>query len=215
MEKILICIGRAFGSGGHKVGQLLSSELKIPYYDDEILMMAAQRGKMDLKEMLRYDEKKHNDYFYTINFRGNEHAKKGVPAAETLFRLQSEIIGKLAEQGSGIFIGRCADHILRKSGYPVLSAFITAPAEYRIRRVMLRNRIDWPAAKRSVKKKDKDRQGYYEYHTGRVWGAPESYDLYFDSSRLELTEIADRILSALAKGQASFADSKEAQNNKE
>lgn len=199
MEKILICIGREYGSGGHKVGQIISSELKIPYYDDEILMMAAKRGKMDFKEMLHYDEKKHNDYFYTINFKGNEYAQKGVPAAEALFQLQSETIRKLAKEGSGVFIGRCADHVLRESGYPVISVFIAAPLEYRIQRVMMRSWIDWPMAKRSIKKKDKQRKTYYEYHTGRIWGDPDSYDLYFDSSKFELIEIADRILLALSE----------------
>lgn len=204
MEKILICIGREFGSGGHKVGQMISSERKIPYYDDEILLMAAQRGNLELKEMAHYDEKRHNDYFYTMNFKGNIHAKKGIPTAETLFFLQSEIIKKLAESGSGVFVGRCADWVLKESGYPALSVFIAAPRKARIERVMAREGLLYLRAKRTVKRKDRERRRYYERHTGRSWGKPESYDLYFDSSETSLVEIVDRILAALP-GEQEFS----------
>lgn len=193
----MICIGREFGSGGHKVGQMISSERKIPYYDDEILLMAAQRGNLELKEMAHYDERMHNDYFYTMNFKGNIHAKKGIPTAETLFCLQSEIIKKLAESGNGVFVGRCADWVLKESGYPVLSIFIAAPLEARIQRVMAREGLRYLRAKRTVKRKDRERRRYYERHTGRSWGKPESYDMYFDSSETPLVEIVDRILAVL------------------
>lgn len=97
MEYSLISIGRQFGSGGHKVGQLIADELRIPYYDKELLTLAAERGALPEQKLAKYDEKKHNNYFYELNYRGNEHAHKGIPTAEALFELQSDIIRKLAE----------------------------------------------------------------------------------------------------------------------
>ncbi len=203
MEYSLISIGRQFGSGGHKVGQIIADELGLPYYDKELLTLAAERGSLPEKRLAKFDEKKHNDYFYELNYRGNENAHKGIPTAEALFQLQSEIIRKLAEKGKGVFIGRCADYILEESDFPVVSVFIAAPLENRIQRVMERDGLTKRMAESIIKKKDKMRKHYYESHTGQKWGDPKSYDLYFDSSKVSLSGIAQQIISELAAEQTT------------
>ncbi len=197
MEYSLISIGRQFGSGGHKVGQLIADELGLPYYDKELLTMAARRGSLSEKKVARFDEKKHNDYFYEVNYRGNENVHKGIPTAQALFELQSQIICKLAEGKKGVFVGRCADYILEESNFPVLSVFIAAPLEARIKRVMERDKLTRRTAESLIKKTDKKRKHYYESHTGQQWGDPRSYDLYFDSSKLSLAAIARQIILEL------------------
>ena len=201
MNYSLVSIGRQFGSGGHKVGQIIADELGLPYYDKELLTLAAERGSLSEKRLAKFDEKKHNDYFYELNYCGNENAHKGIPTAEALFHLQSEIIRKLAESGKGVFIGRCADYILEESDFPVLSVFIAAPLETRIRRVMERDGLSKRTAENIIKKKDKMRKHYYESHTGQKWGDPKSYDLYFDSSKVSLSGIAKQIISELSAEQ--------------
>ena len=64
MEYSLISIGRQFGSGGHKVGQLIADELGLPYYDKELLTMAARRGSLSEKKVERLEDKKQKDYKY-------------------------------------------------------------------------------------------------------------------------------------------------------
>ncbi len=203
MEYSLISIGRQFGSGGHKVGQLIADELRIPYYDKELLTLAAERGALPEQKLAKYDEKKHNNYFYELNYRGNENAHKGIPTAEALFELQSDIIRKLAESGKGVFVGRCADYVLEESDFPVLSVFIAAPLEARIKRVMERDGVTKWVAESLIKKKDKMRKHYYETHTGQKWGDPKSYDLYFDSSKASLTSIAQQIILELSAEQTT------------
>lgn len=203
MEYSLVSIGRQFGSGGHKVGQLIADELGLPYYDKELLTLAAERGSLSEKKLAKFDEKKHNDYFYELNYRGNENAHKGIPTAEALFQLQSEIIRKLAKEGKGVFIGRCADYVLEESDFPVLSVFVAAPLEARIHRVMERDGLTKRMAETIIKKKDKMRKHYYESHTGQKWGDPKSYDLYFDSSKISLSGIAQQIISELSAEQTT------------
>lgn len=85
MEHTVITIGREFGSGGHKVGQLLSAKLQIPYYDHELLMLSAKRGGLDEKKLEKFDEKKHNPYLYEVSYEGNQNVKRGVSVQEALF----------------------------------------------------------------------------------------------------------------------------------
>ena len=40
--KVVYTIGRQFGSGGRQVGKALAKKLGIPYYDKELLAIAAK-----------------------------------------------------------------------------------------------------------------------------------------------------------------------------
>ena len=100
---------------------------------------------------------------------------------ESLFQIQSDAIRKVAEQGSCILVGRCADYILRD--YPnSFHLFITASLEDRIRRVMEYLNVSEKEAGDALNKADKARASYYNYYTEKTWGAAESYDLCINSS---------------------------------
>ena len=43
-EYPVITISRQYGSGGREVGQLLAKRLGIPYYDNELITLAAQES---------------------------------------------------------------------------------------------------------------------------------------------------------------------------
>lgn len=198
-RKIFITIGREFGSGGHKIGQMLADLLGIAYYDNELILLAARKGEMLAEKLERYDEKKTNPFLYEINYGGNENVTKGKSMEETLFELQSAVILELAEQKSAVFVGRCADYVLKKAGYRnVLSVFISAPLDYRIARTKAIEELDEKTVRTMTKKKDARRRKYYELHTGKKWGAPESYDLFFDSSDFgSLYEVAESLYQKL------------------
>ena len=42
-NKVIVTIGREFGSGGHEVGKRLATELGIKFYDNEFISMAVQK----------------------------------------------------------------------------------------------------------------------------------------------------------------------------
>ena len=132
MEKrVVITIGRKFGSGGHVVGELLATALQIPYYNNELINLAAKRGELDKKDMEKFDEKKSNPFLFEGNFAGNQYAPKGEPMEDVLFKLQSDVIKNIANKSDAVIIGRCADFVLEeKDGYlpeiNVLSVFITS-----------------------------------------------------------------------------------------
>lgn len=197
MEHHMITIGREFGSGGHKVGQILSQKLNMAYYDNELITLAAKRGALEEERLSKFDEKKHHPYFYEINYDGNENVMKGESISDTLYQLQKDVILDIASKQNAIIVGRCADFILKSAGIPTLSIFIAAPVEERIHRTMAIQGLDEKTVIALTKKKEKTRRSYYERHTKQKWGSPENYDMYFYTENYkDLNEIADRIAEA-------------------
>ena len=121
---------------------------------------------------------------------GDRHVPKGAALSEALFKLQGDVIRHISKKTDAVIIGRCADDILRKkTDAKVLSVFVSAPMEACIRRKMEQKQITEKEAETLIKKVNKDRRKYYEFHTGKDWSAPESYDIYLDSSRQSMEEM--------------------------
>ena len=115
---------------------------------------------------------------------------------ESLFKFQSDAIMKAADENSCVFVGRCADYVLRERK-DVVNVFISASMDFRIKQVMAKRKIDFPAARKFIEQIESTRASFYNYYTGKKWGHAESYDLCIDASVLgiQATEkfIADYI----------------------
>lgn len=185
MNKVMITIGRQFGSGGHKIGEYLASRLGLPYYDDELILLAAQRGDLQVEHVQELDEMIQNPFSYGEQGVGVEDTIE-----ETLFQLQQEVIVQLAQkEKSALFVGRCADEALRRAGFRVLSVFIAAPLPQRIARTRRIQGFSEEECRELAMRKDAARKAYYEKHTARKWGVPGSYDLYYDTSENDIAYI--------------------------
>ena len=192
MEHTVICLSRQSGSGGREVGRRLAKRLNIPFYDYELIELAAEKGGIQLERLEKVDERKTNPWLYRSLYEGNGSVvTRGGSPNDTLFWLQSEVVREKAKEGSCIFVGRCAGYILRKAGIPHHSVFICAPWEDRIRRAGMREQLDEKSAAAYVSKVDKQRKGYTEYYTGESWGKPEDYELCVNSSVLGLDGTAE------------------------
>jgi cytidylate kinase len=106
---------------------------------------------------------------------------------ETFFKIQSDVIRKLAAEKSCLFVGRCADYILRD--HPrCINVFITADEEDRVKRVARDQKLTAEKALEVIEKTDKKRAEYYNYYSNKVWGAAGSYHLCINSSVLGIDE---------------------------
>ncbi|MBQ6635335.1 MAG: cytidylate kinase-like family protein [Lachnospiraceae bacterium] len=184
MGKVVITIGRQFGSGGHKIGEYLSNRLGLSYYDNELILLAAQRGDLKIEHVEEMDEMIQNPFLFEQQETVVEDSME-----ETIFQLQQEVIRQIAEKEDAVFVGRCADEALRKAGYRVLSIFISAPLSQRIARTCRLQGISREECEVLTERKDSSRKAYYEKHTGRKWGVPENYDLYYDTSQNDIAYI--------------------------
>ena len=195
MKKYFITIGRQLGSGGKRIGSQLSERLGIPCYDKELIQLASQESGLGREFFEKIDEKSSfsflGKYFgFRSGFMGYE--ETNYLCNETLFKIQSDIIRELAEKESGIFIGRCADYILRD--FPdCMKVFITADRKDRIRQIMQDEELTEKEAQIRIEQCDKKRSSYYNYYSNKVWGMASSYDLCFNSSFLSIDEITGLI----------------------
>ena len=105
------------------------------------------------------------------------------PINDKLFVLQSGIIEELAKSNSCVFIGRCADFVLRDFDN-VVRVFIYADINKRAEEVAYRNNIPLNEAKNLAIKLDKKRANYYGYYTSKKWGRSENYDLMIDTTKI-------------------------------
>lgn len=192
MKKIIITIGRQFGSGGKSVADALGKRLGIPVYDSELIAKAAQDSGFSAELFVQSDEKKR---FFSLSsmFAGNYSDTENYMSDKGLFKMQSETIRKIAENGSAIIVGRCSDYILREMDN-VLDVFLTCPAEERIERVAERLSISREKAADVIERQDRTRADYYNYYTFGNWGVASTYDLCLDSSKLGIDGTADFII---------------------
>lgn len=190
MKHIVINIGRQFGCGGLEVARVLGQKLGIPVYDNELITKAAQESGFSAALFKESDETRTSFSFrnwFGVN-SSNDYTSQG-----GLFKIQSDTIKSIAEQGSAIIVGRCADYILR-GNKNTLNVFLTASEESRIERISRREGISTEKAEEMLKKKDKERADYYNYYTFGNWGVASTYDLCLDSSKIGIEGTADLII---------------------
>lgn len=200
-SKLVITIERQYGSGGRIVGKRLAEELGIPYYDDEILSMTAEKSAVGERYFRLADEKAGNNLLRKI-VRSMRHlptdgpkTEGDVTSPENLFRFQSEVIRELAETESCVIIGRCADFILEAAGKEdLVKIFVYADIPTCVRRTMeVDGILDTKEALAKLNKITKQRREYHKYFTGKEWEDVNNYDLPINSTKLELDQIVEMI----------------------
>ena len=199
---LIINIGRQLGSGGRAIGHILAEELELDYFDKELLSIAARESGFAPEIFERSDEQKgfFQSFFDHVApmFGHAADFYQSQISDENLFRLQSEAIRKAAAEGrGGIFIGRCADYVLRD--YPnCLNIFISADAAERIEAIVKREHVSPEEARKLMQRGDDNRRTYYNYYASGQWGVAATYDLCINSSRLGIEGTAAFILNYIS-----------------
>lgn len=200
-ENIIITVGRQIGSGGGIIARIIAEKFGCGLYDKELLNLAAKESGFSEKFFEQNDEQKgffrslfhlHTPYGPDNSFYNNKFSQ------ESLFQFQSDAIRKAADSGRCVFVGRCADYVLRDRKN-VLDIFITASMDQRIQAVCKRNGCDRAKARKIITEGEHSRSSYYNYYTGKKWGHGESYDLCIDSSILGTEATADFIIEFIKK----------------
>lgn len=197
-NRIIITIGRQFGGGGKGVAEALGRKLGIPVYDSELIKKAAQESGFSAEVFVEKDEKRSFFSLASIFSGTLSSAQDNYMSESQLFRIQSEAIMKIAEQGSAIIVGRCSDYILRERK-DTLDVFLTSPESVRAERVSQRAGISIEKAMEMIERNDKTRSEYYNYFTFGNWGVASTYDLCLDSSILGIEGTADFIIDFARK----------------
>ncbi len=193
----VITIAREYGSGGRLIGQKLAELLNIPFYDKEIISLAAEQSGLSEDFMRQHDQKKHPMSFMHNIYVSN----KSLPINEQIFQAQCQVIRDVAAKSSCVIVGRCADHVLAENPL-CIKVFIQAPQEEKIQRIVqeYQENIADPAA--YAAKIDKERAAHYNFFTLEKWGARKNYHLIINSTigieaaALQLKQYAESFLAA-------------------
>lgn len=197
MDNLIICVGRQLGSGGCEIAQKLAKVFDCKYYDTELINLAAKRSGFNPKIFEKQDEnhgmlKSLFSSFSGRLGRSTSNFYNNSMSQESLFQVQSEAIWKAAQEDNCVFVGRCADYILRtKPG--LFSIFITADIDERTQVVAERLNCDTETARKYIQRKESQRANYYNFYTSKKWGAASSYDLCINSSLLGIERTAELI----------------------
>lgn len=198
---LVITIGRQFGSGGRDVGEKVAEYFNIPFYDKELVEMAAQKSNLSQEALKEVDEHATNSFLYSLasgnySLRGiNAPIYYEMPINDKLFIAQAEVIKEIAKKGSCVIVGRCADYVLENENVNLLNVFIHGSVDYRAGRVMDALGLKQNKARDKVIKTDRQRRTYYDYYTSRDWGVMSNYDLCINAETFGIEGAANLIIS--------------------
>ena len=168
----IITIAREHGSGGKQIGKLLAEKLNIPFYCNEMMVLAAKSSGLDKEFITNIDD--NSPSVLPSLYLGSSVVQQAVTA-------QHKIIRKIADEGSCVIVGRSADYILQDYNN-LIKIFIYAKKDYKIKRIMKLYNDTYDEAKKYIKRSDEKRASYYNNISGLTWGDKDNYDLLIDSS---------------------------------
>lgn len=202
-KKLVITIGRQYGSGGAEIGKLLGKDLGLHVYDKEILRMTSDESGIRESYFHLADEKAGNKLLYKIIdslVPENDAPSLGsdLVSADNLFRFQSAVIRRLAQEESCVIIGRCADYVLRgMDGLDLVRVFIYADMEDRIWRITEKGYYMEGEVAKNIRRIDRERRDYHRYYTGKGWEELENYDLLLNSAKIGVAGCVESIKNYL------------------
>lgn len=198
MEKnTIITISRQYGSGGKEVSDIVAKKMGVRCYDRQILYLAAQEIGADSVDINSINQLAYDRGRIGISGITSVMGMGNIPIYNQMFLEQAKIIQKLASQGSCVFLGRCADFVLREFRRHY-SFFIYANKQFKEKRA---KELYKNATIEELEREDKNRSDYYQYYTGLRWGECKNYDMMINTSKIDLEDTADLIIDYVEKRQ--------------
>lgn len=198
-KKIIVTIARQYGTGGLKVGKRLAEELGISCYDSEMFKLVSTNENMHSEKIAHNSKIEGTSLFSVAKEKYDSRPDTDLPAfgqdflvMKNLYEYQSEVIKGLANRESCVIVGRSANYILRDRD-DVLSVFIHAPLDFRVRRVSSVHHMTDKELEAYVKSMDERKADYYKYYTGMDWKDVTQYDLSLNSYKLGIQGCIDMI----------------------
>ena len=197
-ENTVITISRQYGCGGRELATILAKKLNVKLYDRQIVHIAA--AKLGIHDLNEQDllELENTVQPLSLGFMPFHSFGSHMGESSTgMFISESSVVRKLADDGSCIILGRCADYALEEHPNH-FSIFVCADDEYREKR----GQAVYGKSLKELDKENEKRARYYNYYTGRKWGEAVNYDLVVNTSKQSLDKIADGIIKYIEELQA-------------
>ena len=176
--KIVVTISREYGSGGRYVGKLLADRMHLPFYDKELISLAAKESGLSSAYIVKNDE-----IMASSKYKDNND--------DRLFVAEVKVIKNLAKH-SCVIVGRCSDYIL-KDTKNTLKVFLYSDMDSKVKRAVKYYGISKEKAEKQIESINKKREKHYKYYTDRAWKNPNNYDLMLNVDLLGVEKCAELI----------------------
>lgn len=187
---VVIAIARDFGAEGHEIGKMLSVELGIPLYDNEVLVRAAMRAGVTTDQIAAYDESLAAEVAAFLPDRVDARS-----VADKLFKQMEGVIRDLGSSESCIIEGRLSDYILRDNPN-LITVLVTAPLEARIEIVRSKRDISEKKARKLVKRMQRAREMFYKRYSAGKWTLHAGKDVVVNRVRFGRQGCVDILAAA-------------------
>lgn len=189
----VITIAREYGSGGHELGEKLAKKLGIPFYDNQLIELAAKESGMTERFVSEKEQSLSPVVVMSLIIQNYETPlEHSLSSSDALFVAQGRIIKELAAKGPCVILGRCADYILRD--YPhLLKVFCYADLASEVKRSIMEYGVSPDKAESEVKRINRARVAHYEYYTSSRWGDPHNYNLMINTASIGIDYATDMI----------------------
>lgn len=187
-KQLIISISRECGAGGHDIAVILAERFGLELIDAEsIARHYADNHNFDYDEVMRYSGKPFNKILHRT-IQGHTSTLQ-----ENLSQMQFEYLRQKAASGeSFVIVGRCSETIL-KDFEGLVSFFILADEETKVRRIMERQGLNEFDAEVTARRGTWNHKSYHNYYCKGKWGDSRLYDMCINSSRLGIERTADVI----------------------
>ena len=188
----VITISRQYGSGGRAIGQKLAEQLEIPFYDNELITLAAKASGFGEDLFKNAEQSGAGSLLYSMSVYGTMGGFFDLPISDKVFLAQSEVIRNVAQEGPCVIVGRCADYVL-KGKVDAINVFIHSDMEHRVKRVIEEYGRPAEKAQEAIAKTDKRRATYYNYYSGMKFGQAVNYHLSIHSDAIGIDATVELI----------------------
>ncbi|MDY2777483.1 MAG: cytidylate kinase-like family protein [Collinsella sp.] len=189
-QPVVITIARDFGAEGHEIGKMLSNELGIPLYDNELLVRSSIRAGESIDKMADYDEQMAAEFMAFLPDRVDSRT-----LSDKLFRSMSQVILDLGATKSCIIEGRLSDYLLRHNPNHI-AVLVTAPFDDRVEIVRSKRGLNKRQGAKLVRQMQRARELFYKRYSAGKWKMSDGKDIVVNRAKLGRQGCVDVIAAA-------------------
>lgn len=184
----VIAISRLPGSGGWFLAQKVAKDLKMDYWDRQIIEEVAKSAKVSKRMIKSLDEQDRSMLDDWIESLG----ERNVWAYEFMEHL-TKVISAIGAHGNAVIVGRGASYILPPEA--CLRVGVTAPLEVRVNNVAAFFKVSKEEARQRILTVESERVAFMKKYFNMDVLDPIHYDIVINTQFLNLEE-ASKIVTA-------------------
>ena len=184
----VITINRQYAAKGRTLAAEISRRLGIPYYDKDFVLRTAEESGYDPDLVSEESEELSTSGKILDSILNSTVSYKS--SHDEIFKAEKEVILELSKTPC-IIVGRCATHVLKEHGIPVLSVFLHGSLDARRKHAEeLAENGNMPLDK-YIEARDKKRNNFYKKYTGKDINEASNYTISLDTGLINVNVCAD------------------------